>query len=161
NLHARFLFRCGPFWKDTFSPLLDYYKPDYPLLLPGSIARLWAYANHESILAPAIVAALFTFTLALLTTAAVARLRGSKEGMLAGLVVLGTPGVVDLGATQCADLAVGFFLLATLSLLCLNDSLGHDKRYMALAGVAAGLAAWTKNEGLMLLLVIIAVRAAL
>jgi hypothetical protein len=161
NLHARFLFRGGPFWKDTFSPLLDYYKPDYPLLIPASIARLWTYANHETLFAPVLVAGIFTFALALLTTAAVARLRGGKQGILAGLVTLGTPAFVDLGASQCADLAVGFFFLATLLLLCLSDYLGHNNGYMALAGVAAGLAAWTKNEGLMLLLVVLAVRAAI
>jgi hypothetical protein len=161
NLHARFLFRGGQFWKDTFSPLLDYYKPDYPLLIPASVVRLWTYTNHEVLFAPALVAATLTFAVALLTTSAVARLRGSKQGILAGLLVLGTPAFVDLGASQCADVAVAFFFLATLALFCLNDCLGHNRGYLALSGIAAGMAAWAKNEGLMLLLVVLAVRIAL
>jgi hypothetical protein len=161
NLHARFLFRGGQFWKDTFSPLLDYYKPDYPLLVPGSIARLWTNANHESVIAPTIVAAIFTFALALFTAASVARLRDGMQGMLAGLIVLGTPAFVNQGSSQCADLPVAFFFLSTLVLFCLNDYFGHSNGYLALAGVAAGMAAWTKNEGFMLLLVVIGIRVAL
>jgi hypothetical protein len=162
NLHARFLFRGGSqFWRDTFSPLLYYYKPDYPLLIPASIARLWTYTNHETLFAPALVAEVFTFALPLLTTSAVARLRGGKQGILAGLLLLGTPAFVDLGASQCADVAVGFFFLATLALFCLDDCMGHNRGHIALAGVAAGMGAWTKNEGLMLLLIVLAVRIAL
>jgi Dolichyl-phosphate-mannose-protein mannosyltransferase len=161
NLHARFLFRGGQFWEDVFSPLLDYYKPDYPLLIPASIARLWIYTNHEDLLAAALVAAVFTFALALLTAASVARLRDGTQGMLAGLIVLGTPAFVNQGSSQCADLAVAFFFLSTLVLFCLNDYLGHSNGYLALAGVAAGMAAWTKNEGFMLLLVVIGIRFAL
>jgi 4-amino-4-deoxy-L-arabinose transferase-like glycosyltransferase len=160
NLHARFLFRGGQFWKDTFSPLLDYYKPDYPLLIPGSIARLWSYADHESVLAPALVAAIFTFALVLLLTSLVARLRGYTQGILAGLVLLGTPAFVDQGATQNADVAVAFFFLAMLGILCVYDYADQTSGYLVLAGLAAGMTAWTKNEGFMLLLIAIAARIA-
>jgi hypothetical protein len=161
NLHARFLFRGGHFWKDVFSPLLYYYKPDYPLLVPASIARLWLYANHEDLLAPAMVAAVFTFALALLTAASVARLRDGMQGMLAGLIVLGTPALVNQGSSQCADLPVAFFFLSTLALFSFSDFLGHNNGYLTLAGVSAGMAAWTKNEGLMLLLVVVVIRIVL
>jgi hypothetical protein len=131
NLHARFLFRGGQFWKDTFSPLLDYYKPDYPLLIPGSIARMWAYANHESVFAPKLVATIFTFALALLLTSLVVRIRGYTQGMLAGVLLLGTPALVDQGGTQCADIAVAFFFLATLGLFSVYDYVDQERRLHA------------------------------
>ena len=53
NLHARFLFRGGPHWRDAFTPLLPWSHPDYPLLLPGAIAHFWTYLGHDDPRVPA------------------------------------------------------------------------------------------------------------
>ena len=68
NMHARFLFRGGSHWTDGFTNLLDYSHPDYPLLLPASIARSWLYSGVETQITPITIALAFTFgTVALLT----------------------------------------------------------------------------------------------
>jgi hypothetical protein len=55
------------------------------------------------------------------------------------------------GVWQVADIPVGFYLAATLAFLslCKNES---DRAAFLLAGLAAGSAAWTKNEGILMAL---------
>jgi 4-amino-4-deoxy-L-arabinose transferase-like glycosyltransferase len=107
-----------------------------------------------------VVAFLFTFgTVGLLSTA-VAALKGRTAGLLAGIVLVSTPYFIQQGATECADVPMSFFLLATLALLALQDRWPKARGVSALAGLSAGLAAWTKNEGLLLVAVVVLVRAA-
>ncbi|HEY3038658.1 MAG TPA: hypothetical protein VGJ66_07965, partial [Pyrinomonadaceae bacterium] len=40
NMRARFIFRAGPFWRDAFSYVIDRSRPDYPILIPASIAGI-------------------------------------------------------------------------------------------------------------------------
>jgi hypothetical protein len=150
NLRARLIFRAGPEWRDAFSPLLAWSHPDYPLLVQGSIVRAWIYQGGETLAGPVGVALLFTgATVALLTTG-VAAFRGRGQAMLAGLVLLATPFFIFHGASQYGDVPVGFFFLATLVLLGLHERhKEHTDRFALLAGLTAGLAAWTKNEGLL------------
>jgi polyphosphate kinase 2 (PPK2 family) len=62
------------------------------------------------------------------------------------------------GASQYADIPLGFFFLATLTLLCLAEASPTGRpRLLVLAGLTAGLAAWTKNEGLLFVPITIAV----
>ena len=61
NMRARFLFRGGSHWTDGFTNLLDYSHPDYPLLLPASIARSWLYSGVETQITPITIALAFTF----------------------------------------------------------------------------------------------------
>jgi hypothetical protein len=132
-------------------------KPDYPLLLPASIARLWHYAGSEGLLAPAIVGGIFTFATVALLVALLARCRDTTQGYLAGLLLLGTPAFIAEGAYQFADVPLGFFLLATLGLLYMSDCY-QERGYLILAGVTAGLSLWTKNEGVALVAAILCVR---
>jgi hypothetical protein len=48
---------------------------------------------------------------------------------------------------QYADGPLSFYMLATLALLCLQDRFPSDLRFSIAAGLAAGFAPWTKNEG--------------
>jgi len=44
NMHARFIFRGGEYWRDAFSALLaPKHHPDYPLMLPLTVSRGWTY----------------------------------------------------------------------------------------------------------------------
>ena len=154
NMRARFLFRGGERWTDLFSvsPLLH---PDYPLLLPGLVARAWTYSGRESTVEPALLSALYALATAGLLAAAVALHRGGRMGALAGVLLLGTSSFVASGAAQVADVPLGFYFLGTLVLVSLpqvRDAAGPGAA--ALAGMTAALAAWTKNEGILFLLVI-------
>ncbi|QJW99282.1 hypothetical protein [Frigoriglobus tundricola] len=157
NLRARFLFRGEDRWRDGFGDM--YIAPDYPLLLPSVVARCWTYQGHESTLAPALVA--LTFGLACVATlvAGLALLRGPTQGFLAGLVLLGTSYYFETTAMQVCDVPVAFFYLASAVALCCADRCGASRTLPVLAGAMAGFAAWTKNDGQLFFVALLAVRA--
>ena len=158
NVKARMIFLSGGDWRGAGSPYLGH--PDYPLLLPLSIARGWTYVGSDSTVVPAVLAMLFTFGIAGLLVSAVALLRSRTQGMLAGLVLIGLPYFVSFGSWQYADAPLTFFAICTLVLFCLYDYAPPENRsLLVLAGIAAGFAAWTKNEGLLLVLLVLVARA--
>jgi len=148
NLHAKFLFLNDQHWQDGFSQNLAWSHPDYPLLVSASIARCWSYAAAENTLAPVCIAALFSIGTIGLLVSALSLLRSLSQGLLAGTILLSTPFLIILSAAQYADVPLAFFLLATIVLFSLSR---RTKRILVLAGIAAGLAAWTKNEGILFL----------
>lgn len=153
NMHARFLFRGGDHWRDAFASGLDWSHWDYPLLLPLSIVRGWQYMGSETSLLPAIMGFCFTLlTIGLLLTT-LTLLRGRLQGCLAAMVLLGTPFLITMGAAQFADVPLAFFILMTLGMLALHTRAEERMGMLLLAGLAAGMAAWTKNEGILFLLV--------
>jgi 4-amino-4-deoxy-L-arabinose transferase-like glycosyltransferase len=82
---------------------------------------------------------------------ALAHLRTTCQSLLAGVALLALPVFYYTAAREEADLAVAFFILTTLALLFLY----HNERrpvLIVLAGLSAGFAGWTKNEGLLFLL---------
>jgi hypothetical protein len=158
NLHARMIFRGGTEWRTAFSSAIPWSHPDYPILVPSLVVRTWLYAGTETLRGPALVAGTFTFgTVALLATA-LGALRGLSQGLLAGVVLLSTPFFIQHGASLYADVPLGFFLLATIVFLAFDARYGTaTARFATLAGVTAGLAMWTKNEGLLFTLAVGAV----
>jgi hypothetical protein len=158
NLRARFFFRGGEHWTDGFSPIN--WHGDYPLLLPCEVARSWTWANGESTLIPALLALSFPLATLALLTGSLGLLRGPSQGLLAGLVLLGHGYFFETAASQLADVPLAFFvLLAIVSLaLAYHEASSVRHRFVALAGLSAGLAAWTKNEGLLYLLILPACR---
>jgi hypothetical protein len=161
NHRARFIFRGGTGWRAAFSPELGWSHIDYPLLLPLSVARLWAYAG-ETPLAHAVVSALFTLAGPPTLAAAAAASAGRVAGAAAALLLLGTPGYVYMGATQYADVPLAALLAAALALMLEAERAGPRRaRTLALGGLLLGFAAWTKNEGLPAAMIVVLVRTAL
>jgi hypothetical protein len=164
NLHARFLFLGGSHWRDGFTSLLPGSHPDYPLLLSAAIAHFWTFLGHDSPAVPAIIGPVFTCITVGLLFSALSILRGSLQAMLATIVLVATPAFIEQGTSQYADVPLSFFYLATIVLLCLHDHDAVDdrsRRYwgsLALAGLAAAFAAWTKNEGQLFLCAVVASR---
>ena len=150
DLRARMIFRGGGGWRTAFSGMIPWSHPDYPLMVQSLVVRSWLYAGGETLRGPALVAATFTFGTVALLVAALAALRNLSQGLLAGLVLLSTPFFIIHGTSFYGDVPVGFFFLATSVCLALDARYGGaTRRFGMLAGVAAGLAMWTKNEGLM------------
>lgn len=159
NMKARFLFRAGAHWKDLFSQPMEWSGPDYPLLIPAALAACWTLIGKETLVVPALVAVLFTVATIGVTTYSVCSLRGKTQGLLAGLVLLGTPYLITHGADQYSDIPIGFFFLATLALISLQPgSRNGDREFVVLAGLIAGLSAWTKNEGSLFLIAVLVSR---
>jgi hypothetical protein len=150
NLRAKFLFLGGPFWQDAFSAKGSLSHRDYPLLIPTSVARVWSYAGTDVPLAPILIGALFTAATGGLLLSSLSKLHTKSQGFMATTVLLANSYFLVLGAAQYADLPLGFFFLSTLALLCLYEQT-RDPGVMALAGATAGLATWTKNEGVLFL----------
>lgn len=152
NLHARFMFRGGAHWRDGFTNVISWSHPDYPLLVPASIAHFWTYLGNDNPAVPAVISLLFAaITLGLLCSS-LNRLRGKNAALLAGISLVCTPFFVEQAAAQYADVPLSFFLLAAVVLFCIRRQRYPDsKRLLVLSGIAAGLAGWTKNEGLLFL----------
>jgi len=152
NMHARAIVRGGAHWREVLAGLPTWSHPDYPLLVPTSVARIWTYLGRETPFGPASVAMAFTFATVGLLYASLSIVRSSTQGCLAALVLLSTKFFILHGTSQYADVPFAFFMLATVALLVLAQVWSDERpRFLLLAGAAAGLAAWTKNEGLLLL----------
>lgn len=160
NLRARFLARGTAHWRDAFSDSLSLPHPDYPLLLPTTVARLWKYLGTEALWAPMSAAFLITFSSLGVVCSSLALLRNKQVAYLAGIVVLGVNMFVALGAWQYADTTVGLFILSTLILTAIYDSAPkrENSGLLVLAGATAAFCAWTKNEGQLFLLVFVVTR---
>jgi hypothetical protein len=158
NLRARFLYRAGAFWRDAFSNDLSWSHPDYPLLLPGLVALCWKLAGQDSTDAPIAIAFLFALGTVGVLTGVIGVLRGKTQALVGGTLLLGTAGFIALSAAEYGDVPLSFYILATLALLCLQDRHPEDLRFSALAGLMAGFAAWTRNDGIIFLAALMVAR---
>ncbi len=159
NLHAKFLYTMGNNWKDYFHSGLNWTHPDYPLLIPGVITRCWNYIGHETFLVPVIIGFIFTFCTGILLYSALAMLKSKNHAYLAGIILFTTPFFIKTGTTLCADTPLSFFFLSTIILFALYGRLSKKSHgLIILAGITAGLGAWCKNEGLLMLLAILLAR---
>ena len=149
NMHAKFFSATTPgAWKGVFDPIMELSHPDYPPLLPAFVARGWMYAGQSIPLVPMTLA--FTFTLAILglMTAAVASVRGAMLGALACAVLAASPIFLGTALSQYADMPLAFYFLLAVTLLHRADQEPEPHAGLhVLAGLAASMAALTKNEG--------------
>jgi hypothetical protein len=160
NLRARFLYRGYPgYWRDGFSPMLAWSHIDYPLLLPLSVARGWSFLGRESTAVPAALGAIFALSTVLGAAGSVARVRSATRGWLTAVAILACPAFVKYSSAQCADVPLAFFILATFVSMFRAVEAPSDRSAWLLAGASAGLAAWTKNEGALFLVICVTVLA--
>ena len=155
NLHARFLFSGGEGWRDLLS--VDWSQPGYPLLLPASVARVWAYAGHDTTAGPAIVAIVFgvTTVIVVMTTIGLERPRA----WIAGALLAGAGSFLAQIPSLCADVPIACFMVVSLAAACGREGVlaGRETSRTAalVSGGAGAMAAWTKNEGLVFVLVML------
>jgi hypothetical protein len=159
NMKARLIFRAGDAWQTTFSSLPAWASLDYPLLVSFTIAGCWTLVGNDTLIIPGVVAFLFTFGTVGLLVSTLSILRSKSQGLLAGLVLLGSPLFIAQGSNQYLDAPVGYFFLASLSLFSLLDHLPDNQwGLLLLAGMSTGFSAWTKNEGFLFILAIVVTR---
>jgi hypothetical protein len=154
NARARAIFRSGDAWRDNiWNAAIGHVQLDYPLMLPLSVLRAWMYAGAETTVAPALLAWLFTAATIGLLTAAVAALCGRLHGYVAGIILLGHLFFMLHANSQLAEAPLNLFYLGALVLIAFHNASqpATDRGTMIAAGLVAGLAAWTKNEGLLFL----------
>ncbi len=149
NLHAKFMTATSPgAWKGMFDPIMAPSHPDYPPLLPAFVARGWTYVGQPIPLVPMTLAFTFTLGLLVLIAAAVASARNAMLGALACAVLAASPIFLGTALSQYADMPLAFYFLLALALLHRADQEPELHAGLhVLAGLAASMAALTKNEG--------------
>lgn len=149
NLRAHFMFVAGDDWRLAFDPAMGWSHTDYPLLLPLTVWRGWRMAGMEDIYWPAIVAVGFGVSAAMLLFSIVTLLCGAARGALVTAYLLTLPFFADMATWQYADVPLACYMLGSLGVTALAWSQRRPGVSMyILAGALAGLAAFTKNEGL-------------
>jgi hypothetical protein len=154
NTKARFIYRSTAAPLDRITdPESEH--PDYPLLLPSMVAREWQYAGRDSRVFPLGIAVLFTILTFTVMVGGLRRVSGGSQAWLAGCVLLGTPFFLQHGVSQYADIVLCCFITTTVVAFCVHDAIpGSSWRLPLLAGLMAGFAACTKNEGLLFVLIV-------
>ncbi|MBZ5629593.1 MAG: hypothetical protein LAO06_12085 [Acidobacteriia bacterium] len=145
NAHARILDLAGHNWREVIRASVH---PDYPALLSVTVARMWHSVGGEPTWIPALIGFLFLVgtTAILYGTLGV---MGQRDASCVALVLLGLNfGVPAVASSQCADWPLAYFFTGCLALILLG------RQTTLLGGLMAGLAAWTKNEGLLFALVL-------
>ena len=157
NLRAKYV--AGDHtWSNAVSPLLAETHPEYPLGTPSLIARTWVYGGRDfDPSVPAGIAGLYALATLLVVIGGLGVTRGPTVGLLAGCVLLSAQSWVGEVGAQYADIPLGLYFVAALTLLALalddegdaTPNTRHASTRAAIqAGVFAAFAAFTKNEGL-------------
>ena len=151
NLHARFIFRDTAQSLGYLDAVMDWTHPDYPLLVPLTVVRGWTLNRGESVVGPALLGPVYMLASVGLVYFGLARQQGKTTARLALITLLAAPVVSQNAAAQLADTPLaGNTLLCVVC--CFLGVYTAQPRYLLLGGIAAGLAAWTKNEGLFVVL---------
>ena len=144
---ARFVYRGGASWTQTFSPDIDpAFHADYPLLLSMDIAQAWDTLGHESQSVPRVLGGVFMLICAGVFVAGLTMLKSAWQAAVGLIVLMNTPFFILSGPSQTADVPLTAYILSSVLLVFLFCS-EQKPGLLVLAGLCAGLAAWTKNEG--------------
>lgn len=153
NRTARFIYRGQEAWQDAFSEDLGViFHADYPPLLSLNIASRWNILDEETAYVPMFQSILFSLASLGLCFGALASLNSLGQAGLGIILLGGVSFFLHEGGRQQADVPLAFYMLASIVFLFFYV---YEKRpvLIVFAGFTAGLAAWTKNEGILFLAV--------
>lgn len=155
NVRALTLSRADGELSGTFAEMRNLVHPDYPLLLPAALAAQYALLGREDMAIPQITGFLFALALGAAVFFAAARVGSVTAGAAAAAVLWATPNFWRWAFAQCADVPLAYFLV--IAAVAVSSQLGDRQSGRlppSLAGLFLGLLAWTKNEGLVLALIL-------
>jgi len=151
NSHARMIYR-DPKWKEHIEHT---FHPDYPLLVPFMVVRMWRFIGAAVPGISGLVSLLLTFSGFGALALFLAQRRSALTSVLIALVALSTPLYLIFAALQEGDTPLAVFILCAIALVCLYFERARDHfGVLALAGFMAGCGGWTKNEGLLFIVAI-------
>lgn len=154
NLRAGFI-ASGAEWLKGFSQAIAWSHPDYPLLLPLNVARMWVILGNRSVLVPILLGLVFQLSLVGLLAVSVRIFRGVLQGIIAGMMGLVVV-FMSLNFKLYADIPIAYYFLAANALIFFGDVTSpKNQKYLILAGFMIGASLWTKNEGWAFLISII------
>jgi uncharacterized membrane protein len=144
NLRARMLASGPELAPRAWSPALGAVThAEYPLLLSAFVARCWVFEGNTTTAVPAATSYVFFLALLALVAGGIAALRGPTLGLLAALALAGAPPLLEQVPTQYSDVPLACYFAGAVVFALLDRP--------AVAGLFAGFAAWTKDEGLLFL----------
>ncbi len=159
--HARFVTRDeGRYWRQLFEAARPgdgwFRHTDYPFLWPLAISRAWIYAGSESVWSVWGLIVIFLIS-ALYGVAAIAREFGqnTRAPLVGGLLLLSQPVYFYWATSRYAEGPLATYMLVACAFLLLakyEKEASSRRLFICLSALAAGCAAWTKNEGMMFLL---------
>ena len=161
NLRAHFMAGGPETWRRAVSSELGGHMtgsahPGYPLFLSGFLAlQFVAAGDATSTTIPIVASLLFSVAAFLLLGSALASRKSVALGAIGWLILLCSEVFASQAASQYSDLLQGLAFLAALILL--DRAENSPTGVLFAAGLALGLAAWTKNEGLPFALAALAV----
>jgi len=151
NARARgiFLNRTDWLWQLTHS--MPKLHPDYPPLLPVAIVGGWILAGQETTVVPFVVGLISYCGLCGTMYLAIGQFSRITPNLRAAAVAVFavTPHVVSMSASQYADVPITFYAFFGLVALRIGI-IGNRRIYRILGGTAVGMAACTKNEGMVM-----------
>lgn len=150
NVVSRFIYLGGTEWQNTFLRQMDH--PDYPFFMAMNNALTWVPLQKDTIWGPIAFHALITIFTAGLLFAFINALKGYRQAAFAVILFMVQPLTYRSSMSQLADFPLSYLILGVggFTLLYLNTG---DRKLALLSGFLAGLAAWTKNEGLVFLFI--------
>jgi len=160
NVKAKFLFRSPEEWGNMFASDLNWAHPDYPLLIPASVAWGWFWSGKELQIWPPLVAFSFYLSLTFWITWFLTTTTRLMNGLLGGAFFMTIGAIAFWSVSQYADVPLAFFMTAAASLLLIASQTTAPSLFF-LSGWLAGCAAWTKNEGVFFLVWFMLIAAAL
>ncbi|MBK5293724.1 MAG: hypothetical protein JJE04_18855 [Acidobacteriia bacterium] len=143
NLRAKHLAGPDMSWRHAVSVDMPRSWPDYPLLVPASVARLWRMGGAITTTAPQALSSLYTACAVGLLFGLLAMARGWSAAVLALLPMAASSSYWAQGSAQYADVPLSVYMAGSLGLAMLRQ----DRAGLMAAGLLASMAAWTKNEG--------------
>ena len=146
HVKAKFFFRDPAQWAGMFSPLISWTHPDYPLLIPGSIAWGWNWFGKEWLLWPALVNLVY----GLAGPAMVFWHFHDEKATATGMAAAGYVMLMSVYAfwfyEQYVDIPLAFWI-GGATILLMKSLRDREPRLLVLTGFFAGMTAWTKLEG--------------
>jgi hypothetical protein len=150
SLKAKFMFRSPEAWQGMFSPVISWSHGDYPLLWPGTLAWGWNWMGQESLLWPPWASLCFYISCTLILVWYLGTQVSPLAGWWGGTFFLVLIPPLFWSIHLYADLPLAFFMTASALTLLAALRSGQTGLFLV-SGLMAGLAAWTKNEGLQFL----------
>lgn len=150
NARAASLLCAGHDWRWAYDGTIDPAYNDYPLCLPLTIAIVWSFAGQMTFIVPLAISIISLFSIAIILHATVRLLDSQLRPISAALLFASLPALGRVVAGQRADLLMTAGMLGSMAALTLS-LLKSDDKYLGLCLPLAACAAWTKNEGLAIL----------
>ncbi|MFZ5801786.1 MAG: hypothetical protein ACOY3K_01565 [Candidatus Omnitrophota bacterium] len=145
---AKFFFRDPELWKNMFSPLIGWMHPDYPLLFPGAVAWGWSWTGSEGLIWPHMIGWTFVMSAGTFVIWYLQEATSRRWIALAGGIFFFSVEVIAYWAGELyVDIPFCCLITAATAITVLAFRRAAPGLWI-LGGMLAGMAAWTKNEGL-------------